>query len=109
MSVWNLTEDEVPEPPADPVTKPGDLWTLGDHRVLCGDSTKAEDVERVMGGERAGMVFTDPPYGVGYDGGAKKREELRGDEVGTDIYDKALRHLASVADDTAALFLWFAD
>lgn len=64
-----LEDDEVPEPPADPVTKPGDLWLLGEHRVLCGDSTKAEDVARVMGGERADCVFTSPPYAVGIDYG----------------------------------------
>lgn len=61
-----IVEDEVPKPPADPVTKPGDLWLLGDHRLLCGDSTKAEDVERLMDGARADMVLTDPPYGVAY-------------------------------------------
>jgi DNA modification methylase len=57
-----IDEDEVPEPPVDPITKLGDLWILGEHRVLCGDSTKAEDVARLMGGKRADMVFTDPPY-----------------------------------------------
>ncbi len=59
-----VVEDEVPEPPAKPVAKAGDLWLLGEHRLLCGDSTKAEDVQRVMGGEKASCVFTDPPYGV---------------------------------------------
>lgn len=61
-----VVEDEAPEPPADPVTKPGDLWLLGEHRVLCGDSTKPEDVARLMAGEKAGLVFTDPPYGIDF-------------------------------------------
>jgi len=55
-------EDEVPEAPVEPVTKAGDLWILGNHRLLCGDSTKAEDVERLMDGQKADMVFTSPPY-----------------------------------------------
>ena len=56
--------DDVPDPPKKPITKPGDLWQLGRHRLLCGDATKAEDVERLMDGDKANMVFTDPPYGV---------------------------------------------
>jgi DNA modification methylase len=59
-----ITEDEVPEPPKVPVSRAGDLWVLGDHRVLCGDSTKAEDVARLMDGSKADMVLTDPPYGM---------------------------------------------
>jgi DNA modification methylase len=61
-----ITEDEVPEPPTEPITKPGDLWLLGEHRLLCGDATKAEDVERLMDGQRAQLINTDPPYGVSY-------------------------------------------
>ena len=57
-----IIEDEIPDPPADPITKPGDLWLLGDHRLLCGDSTKAEDVERLMDGAKITMAFTSPPY-----------------------------------------------
>ena len=62
-----VLEDEVPEPPADPITKPGDLWVLGDHRVLCGDSTKAENIEKLLGGRIPFLMVTDPPYGVEYD------------------------------------------
>lgn len=59
--------DDVPEPPADPITKPGDLWILGNHRLLCGDSTNPQHVERLMDGKKADMVFTDPPYGMNLD------------------------------------------
>ena len=58
--------DAVPETPVEPITKLGDLWELGDHRILCGDSTSAEDVARLMGDERAVMMATDPPYLVDY-------------------------------------------
>ena len=54
--------DAVSEPPAEPTTKPGDLWRLGRHRLLCGDSTVVTDVERLMGGEEADICFTSPPY-----------------------------------------------
>lgn len=60
-----VAEDEVPEPPADPVTQPGDLWLLGEHRLLCGDSTNADDVARLMDGAKASMFHADPPYGMG--------------------------------------------
>ncbi len=61
-------DDEVPDVPEEPQSKLGDLYELGNHRVLCGDSTKLEDVERLMDGKKADMVFTDPPYGVDYEG-----------------------------------------
>ena len=54
--------DVVPDPPENPVSKTGDLWRLGDHSVLCGDSTRAEDVKRLMGGERHGVAVIDPPF-----------------------------------------------
>lgn len=61
-------EDEVPEPPPEPITKLGDIWILGNHRLMCGDSTSIDAVDKLMGGQKADMVFTDPPYGVDYKG-----------------------------------------
>ena len=62
-------EDDVPETPEDPVSRPGDLWLLGKHRLLCGDATVATDVERVLNGTQPLLMVTDPPYGVEYDPG----------------------------------------
>jgi DNA modification methylase len=87
----------------------GQLWQLGEHRLICGDCTDKAVVERVMQGEKAQVIFTDPPYGVDYDGGAKKRDKLEGDEVGTEIYYLALPLMAEFADDNAPLYLWYAD
>jgi DNA modification methylase len=109
-----IIEDEVPEPPVDPITKPGDLWILGRHRVLCGDSTKAEDVMRLMDGIKADMMFTDPPYGVNYEGGhfhsgdvniKRKREKLADDDT-TAIYPAFLPVALSVVDGPC--YMWFA-
>ncbi len=61
-------EDAVPEPPEEPITKPGDIWILGKHRLMCGDSTSVDAVDKLMQGQKADMVFTDPPYGVDYKG-----------------------------------------
>lgn len=60
-------EDEVPEPPANPVSVPGDLWRLGPHRLICGDSTSADVVAKLLGDVRPLLMVTDPPYGVEYD------------------------------------------
>ena len=69
MEFKEIIEDDFDTtPPEEPKTKLGDLYILGDHRLLCGDSTKIEDVERLMDGEKADMVFTDPPYGIGHSG-----------------------------------------
>ena len=61
-------EDAVPETPEEPITKPGDIWILGKHRLMCGDSTSVDAVDKLMNGDKADMVFTDPPYGVDYKG-----------------------------------------
>ncbi len=71
--------DDVPEAPEEPKAKLGDLYILGEHRLLCGDSTKAEDVEKLMNGEKADALITDPPYGVSYKSPSGKGLTNRGD------------------------------
>ena len=71
--------DDVPEVKEDAISKPGDIWLLGNHRIMCGDSTKAEDVARLMKGEKADAVLTDPPYGISYSPGSGGGGILRKD------------------------------
>ena len=70
-------EDAVPELPEEPTTKLGDLWLLGEHRLLCGDSTSIDAVDKLMGGQLADMVFTDPPYNVNYGGGRARGKHIK--------------------------------
>ncbi len=73
--------DEVPEVPAEPFTQPGDLWVMGPHRLLCGDATVGDEVARVMDGEQAALIFTDPPYGVSYEGGTAEKLTIANDDL----------------------------
>lgn len=74
-------EDAVPDAPEEPITRPGDLYVLGNHRLLCGDSTNVTDVERLMDGETADMVWTDPPYNVAYEGGTADKLTIENDQM----------------------------
>lgn len=90
----NTDEDAVPEVPETPVSKPGDLWRLGNHLLLCGDSTVLANVERVLDGALADMVFTDPPYNVDYGNSAKDKQRgtnrtIMNDNLG-DSFEKFL-------------------
>lgn len=99
-------DDEVPDVPEEPKSKLGDLYELGNHRVLCGDSTKLEDVERLMDGKRADMVFTDPPYGVDYDG--VNNDHLKDEKLRQFIYDALTLVFASLREGANA-YVWHPD
>lgn len=73
----NTDPDAVPEAPADPVSILGDVWILGNHRLMCGDSTSIDAVEKLMDGQKADMVFTDPPYGMSYGGGRAQGDHAK--------------------------------
>ncbi len=92
--------DAVPDPPKKPKAKTGDLYLLGDHRLLCGDSTKAEDVERVMNGEKADMVFTDPPYGIDVVANSPRlREDKKLGTIGGSVLARVGKYKAVENDD----------
>ena len=76
VNAGNTDDDAVPETPETAITVPGDVWILGEHRLLCGDATQMGDVEKVLAGGLADMVFCDPPYNVNY--GATMKDKLRG-------------------------------
>ena len=106
-------EDEIPEPPVEPVSKLGQIYQLGRHRLMCGDSTDSATVERLMNGAKVDMVFTDPPYGVEYTGGmqfkdgkveTKSREMIKNDDV--DIYQDVMRVLSEFSNGPC--YIWFA-
>ena len=79
-------EDEVPEPPPEPITKLGDVWILGNHRLMCGDSTSIDAVDKLMDGQRPDMVFTDPPYNINYQGVKDKREKIKNDKMSDEAF-----------------------
>lgn len=90
-------EDEVPEAPEKPISVRGDVWILGDHRLMCGDSTIIDDVERLMDGLKPNAIFTDPPYGIGLD---KNNQSIgKSDSYGAVLND----HDSSVAKDAFSM------
>lgn len=99
------TIDNVPDMPDSVVSAKGDLWTLGEHRLLCGDALSADDVTRLMDGERATMTFTDPPYNVNYDGGAGDRKKgterkIKNDNLGDGFYDFLATAIENILEHT---------
>jgi len=114
-----VDEDQVPELVDDPVTVLGDVWLLGNHRLMCGDSTSIDAVEKLMNGEKADMVFTDPPYGMFLDtdytkmpkapNGAKplKHSKIQGDN--NDFTPELINTIFASFDYCKEIFIWGAD
>ena len=98
-------EDEVPEVPETPVTVEGDVWILGNHRVMCGDSTSADDVAALMDGKTAALLHADPPYGMG-----KEKDGVANDNLYAEKLDAFQmdwwRAFRSALDDNASAYIW---
>ena len=106
-------EDAVPAVQPDPISKPGDVWLLGKHRVMCGDSTVIDAVETLMAGGLADQLVTDPPYNVAYTGKTKDALKIQNDSMSDENFRQFLRD-AFVAADTvmkpgAVFYIWHAD
>jgi len=106
-------EDAVPELQAEPVSKLGDVWVLGKHRVMCGDSTSIEALEQLCGGQLVDMWLTDPPYNVAYEGKTKDALTIKNDSMADDQFRQFLRDSYVAADAVmkpgAVFYIWHAD
>jgi DNA modification methylase len=100
-----LEEDEIPSAPIDPISKIGDIWQLGEHRVMCGDSTNMEHVAKLTNGKKAGLLHADPPYGMGKENDGVQNDNLYSDKLDAFqmLWWKTWRkHL----EDNASVYIW---
>lgn len=109
----DIVEDEVPDIPEEPKTKRGEVWKLGAHRVMCGDSTNPEDMRVLMGGVAADLYLTDPPYNVDYTGKTKDALKIENDVMSNDNFRQFLQDAFLTAKENlkpgAAFYIWHAD
>lgn len=107
-----VEEAEIPKK-VESVAKKGDIWQLGRHRLMCGDSTSVGDVEKLMNGVKADLLVTDPPYNVDYVGKTKDSLKIKNDKMDNDSFRQFLRDALSTADSVmrngATFYIWHAD
>ena len=103
-------EDEVPEPPKEPITKLGNIWQLGNHRLMCGHSTKEEDIKKLCINP-IDLLLTDPPYNIDYEGGSKKRDKIANDKINNfrEFLTLCFYNAGSVMKAGASYYIWYAD
>lgn len=96
-----------------PITSRGDVWKLGKHRLMCGDSTSAADVQKLMDGSRADLLLTDPPYNVDYEGGTKDKLKIKNDSMADDTFRMFLADAFTAANEVmkpgAVFYIWHSD
>jgi DNA modification methylase len=106
-------EDAVPETPEEPITKPGDIWILGKHRLMCGDSTSMDHLATLTAGAFVDMWLTDPPYNVAYEGKTKDALKIKNDSMADDQFRQFLRDSYTAADSVmkpgAVFYIWHSD
>lgn len=101
-------EDAVPEVPEEPKTKLGDIYQLGNHRLMCGDSTVLSDVDALMDGNKVDMVFTDPPYNVGFNGRSGKHDVIKNDNLSDSDFENFITEVCNTiqAVDPKVYYIW---
>lgn len=108
-----LEDNYDKEPPEEPRSKPGDIWLLGRHRVMCGDSTKLEDVKKLMNGMQADLLLTDPPYNVDYTGKTGDALKIQNDKMEDSSFREFLKAAFNCALEAmkpgACFYIWHAD
>ena len=110
-----IVEDEIPEVDntVEPITKRGDIWQLGEHRLMCGDSTDKATVEKLMDGKQADLLLTDPPYNVDYTGATTDRLKIENDSMKDgeflEFLTKAFQTADNVMKKGASFYIWYAD
>lgn len=106
-------DGEVIEPPPEPKTKEGDVWILGKHRLMCGDSTSIDALEKLCNNQLVDMWLTDPPYNVAYEGGTKEKLTIKNDSMPDEDFRQFLRDCYVAADAVmkpgAVFYIWHAD
>lgn len=106
-------EDDVPDAPEEPTAKLGQIWKLGDHRLMCGDSTDRNQIKKLMGKEEADLWITDPPYNVAYEGKTSDALKIENDDMSNDDFRKFLVDCYGAADEVmkkgASFYIWHAD
>ena len=113
--IQEVKEDEVPEVDEEnePICKTGDIWNLGKHRLMCGDSTNVSDVEKLMNGDKADLLLTDPPYNVAYEGGTKEKLKIENDDMSDEEFQEflisAFENSNIVMKDGASFYIWHSD
>lgn len=101
----NEKEDDIPEIPAEPVTAPGDIWILGKHRVMCGDSTNKKHVAALMDGQVAALIHADPPYGMGKESDGVLNDNLRKEKL--DAFQKSWWEICRpFCKDNGSIYIW---
>ena len=107
-----IEDDEIPEV-KESIVKRGDIWQLGEHRVMCGDSTSSDDVAKLMNGEKADILITDPPYNVDYTGKTKDKLKIQNDKMSDDGFREFLKDTFLNADNVlkegGVFYIWHSD